>query len=69
MPDVNTAAPVRLPVAGVIRATRCGTGRTVEDDEWHIWTFGPDGPVVEFRHLLDTRQAARRLAGPISASS
>ena len=49
MSDGDTVA-ARLRV----RAVHLGTGRTVEDDEWHIWTFGPDGRVVEFRHLLDT---------------
>ena len=31
------------------------TGKTVEQlDEAHIWRFGPDGKVVNFRHRVDT---------------
>jgi ketosteroid isomerase-like protein len=31
------------------------TGRSVvEEAEGHLWTFGPDGKVVAFRHYVDT---------------
>jgi ketosteroid isomerase-like protein len=33
------------------------TGRSVrEEGEGHLWTFGPDGKVVAFRHYSDTLQ-------------
>ena len=33
------------------------TGRQVKQlDEAHIWRFGPDGKVVNFRHRVDTHQ-------------
>lgn len=39
------------------RSTR--TGRVVrEEDEVHVWRFGPDGKVVRFKHALDSAQHA-----------
>ena len=36
------------------------TGRSVsEEAEGHLWTFGPDGKVVAFRHYVDTLQHHR----------
>jgi uncharacterized protein len=36
------------------------TGRSVsEEAEGHLWTFGPDGEVVAFRHYSDTLQHQR----------
>ena len=32
------------------------TGKRVRDRELHHWTFGRDGKVVRFRHVLDTHQ-------------
>jgi ketosteroid isomerase-like protein len=29
-------------------------GRRFRDEEMHLWTFGPDGKVVRFRHYTDT---------------
>jgi ketosteroid isomerase-like protein len=31
-----------------------GTGVAVVDEELHLWTFGPDGKVTAFRHVVDT---------------
>lgn len=28
--------------------------RVTEEDEVHIWRFGPDGKVARFKHLVDT---------------
>lgn len=40
-----------------IRAVVLNTGHIIADeDEVHIWRFGPDGLVVQFRHKLDTHQ-------------
>jgi ketosteroid isomerase-like protein len=30
------------------------TGERVRDAEAHVWTFGRDGRVAEFRHVVDT---------------
>ena len=30
------------------------TGRRFRDDEIHMWVFGDDGRVTEFRHHADT---------------
>jgi uncharacterized protein len=43
------------------------TGERFRDATGHVWTFGPDGRVTEFRHLADTVKhveayAARALA-------
>jgi ketosteroid isomerase-like protein len=38
-----------------LEATVKATGkRVVEEDEVHIWHFGPDGLVTRFRHRADT---------------
>ena len=40
------------------------TGRELrEQDEVHIWHFGPDGKVCRFRHALDTAQHAAAWRG------
>jgi len=42
------------------------TGRTVvEEAEVHLWTFGPDGKVVDFKHVVDTHQHVEATAGLI----
>jgi uncharacterized protein len=47
----QVAVPVRA--RGRVKAT----GKTFADDpELHLWTFGPDGRVVSFKHLADTHQ-------------
>jgi uncharacterized protein len=48
-------------------ATVRATGERFRDKTAHVWTFGPDGRVVEFRHVADTVKhveayAARALA-------
>lgn len=50
---------------GLVLATIDIEGRSVrtgkvlrEEDEVHVWRFGPDGKVVRFRHALDTAQHA-----------
>lgn len=30
------------------------SGREIDDDEWHVWTFDGDGKIVAMRHLVDT---------------
>ena len=40
------------------------TGRSVsEEAEGHLWTFGPDGKVVAFRHFVDTLQHSQAWSG------
>jgi ketosteroid isomerase-like protein len=43
-------------VAALIRSDMSvrATGRRFKDDEIHLWTFGPDGLVTEFKHHVDT---------------
>jgi ketosteroid isomerase-like protein len=48
-------------------ATVRATGERFRDRTAHVWAFGPDGRVVEFRHIADTVKhveacAARALA-------
>jgi ketosteroid isomerase-like protein len=48
-------------------ATVRATGERIRDATAHVWTFGPDGRVAEFRHIADTVKhveayAARALA-------
>ena len=39
------------------------SGREVEDDEWHVWTFDDEGRVVTLRHLVDTKKHHDAWAG------
>jgi ketosteroid isomerase-like protein len=43
-------------VAAVIDldATVVATGERIRDVEIHLWSFGADGRVTEFRHVVDT---------------
>jgi ketosteroid isomerase-like protein len=34
----------------------------VEEDEMHLWRFGPDGKVARFRHGADTHMHAQATA-------
>jgi ketosteroid isomerase-like protein len=59
--DLNSFQPLELlegdrSVAAVIRieATVRATGRRIEDEEIHLWTFGDSGKVIAHRHFLDT---------------
>ncbi|MGQ0564746.1 MAG: nuclear transport factor 2 family protein [Gemmobacter sp.] len=61
--DITRFEPVNLLTGGnqvvaVIRfgATARATGRKIDDLEAHLWTFGADGKVSAFRHIVDTRQ-------------
>jgi ketosteroid isomerase-like protein len=38
------------------QATVRATGKTYQDYEAHVWTFGADGKVTRFRHIVDTHQ-------------
>jgi len=51
--DDMVAVPVRLEL--VYKPN----GRRIRDLEMHLWTFGPDGLVTAFRHLVDTHQFAQ----------
>ena len=39
-----------------VELTVDATGKSVSDQELHLWMFGPDGNVVAFRHVVDTAQ-------------
>lgn len=39
-----------------IEARIRSTGKFFKDYEVHVWTFGADGKVSAFRHVVDTRQ-------------
>lgn len=40
------------------------TGHSVtEESEGHLWTFGPDGKYVAFRHFVDTLQHSQAWSG------
>lgn len=47
---------VAVPVAIELRYKP--NGRIIRDLEAHLWTFGADGQVTRFRHLVDTHQFA-----------
>lgn len=38
------------------------TGKTFDDVELHLWTFGEDGKVTAFRHFLDMEEYAALFA-------
>ena len=59
--DIHTFAPRSFlagdgMVAAVIEldATVVATGERFRDVEVHVWSFGADGRVREFRHVVDT---------------
>jgi len=61
--DVRRFEPVALLVGGTqvavpvrFGATVKATGRTLDDLEIHLWTFGGSGRVAPFGHVLDTHQ-------------
>ncbi len=33
------------------------TGKRIHDEEIHLWSFGPDGKIIAYRHFLDTAKA------------
>ncbi|MEA2422436.1 MAG: uncharacterized protein QOF55_1535 [Thermoleophilaceae bacterium] len=55
-------------VAALIRfeATVSATGRRIQDDEVHMWTFGPGGEVTEFRHHVDTAKHVAAVAATVA---
>lgn len=55
--DNMVAVPVHLEL--VYKAN----GKRIRDLEMHLWTFGPDGLVARFRHLVDTHQFAQATSG------
>lgn len=73
--EITRFVPTNLLVGGDqvvavidIEATVKATGVAVRDEELHLWTFGPDGKVTGFRHVVDTAQHVAALKGqPVSA--
>jgi ketosteroid isomerase-like protein len=61
--DTRVAALIELDVT--VRAT----GRRFQDAEIHLWTFGPDGRVSDFRHHNDTVKHAAAAARAHEPSS
>jgi hypothetical protein len=41
------------------------TGEAVRDEELHLWTFGPDGKVSSFHHVVDTAQHVAAYRGQL----
>lgn len=50
--DNMVAVPVHIELR--VKAN----GKIIKDLEAHLWTFGADGLVTHFRHLVDTQQFA-----------
>jgi ketosteroid isomerase-like protein len=44
----------QVAVVFAIELTARESGVRVHDEEIHLWTFGPDGRVTRFRHVVDT---------------
>lgn len=53
---LTDGSTVAVPIA--IELVHKASGRRIRDLEAHLWTFGADGLVARFRHLVDTRQYA-----------
>lgn len=47
----------RVAVIISVDFTVRSTGKRLEDEEIHLWTFDSDGKIVEHRHFLDTAKA------------
>jgi len=54
-----------LELSGKVAAT----GASVTNDEMHLWTFGADGLVTEFRHYIDTAQHAQAIVAEPTTTS
>jgi len=56
-------------VAAVIEldATVVATGERIRDVEIHLWSFGADGRVTEFRHFVDTVKDVEAVTAPALA--
>ena len=73
--DISKFVPVNLLAGGNqvvavidIELTVKATGEAVRDEELHLWTFGPDGKVSSFHHVVDTAQHVAAYRGqPVSA--
>jgi ketosteroid isomerase-like protein len=52
-------------VAATIRIdfTVKATGERRQDEEIHLWTFGPDGKVTGMRHYIDTAKHIKAVKG------
>ena len=68
--DISRFVPTNLLEGGNqvcavidIELTVKATGVTVRDEELHLWTFGPDGKVSSFHHVLDTAQHVAAMKG------
>ena len=48
--DDGTTVIALINLEGVVTSA----GRSVDDMEVHVWTFGDDGKVTVFRHMVDT---------------
>ena len=59
----QVAAVVEL--SGTVKAT----GGSITNDEMHLWTFGADGLVTEFRHYIDTAQHAQAIVAEPTTTS
>jgi ketosteroid isomerase-like protein len=62
-PVATLAGDDRVAVIMQIDATVRATGRRFRDLEVHVWRFGADGLVTEFRHHVDTAKHAAAARG------
>jgi ketosteroid isomerase-like protein len=55
-------------VAATIRIdfTVTATGSRHQDEEVHLWTFGPDGKVTGMRHYIDTAKHIKSAKGSLA---
>lgn len=60
--DDMVAVPIRIELRHKT------SGREFRDLEMHLWTFGSNGLVTRFRHMVDTRQFAWMLESPEAPS-
>jgi ketosteroid isomerase-like protein len=49
-----------------VDVTVVATGRRFQDEEIHLWTFGPEGKVTEFRHHGDTGKQIAAAAATVA---
>jgi uncharacterized protein len=48
-------------------ATVIATGQRLRDVDVHLWSFGPDGRVTEFRHFVDSVKHVEAVGAPALA--
>jgi ketosteroid isomerase-like protein len=59
--EILEAGDVVVALIDVEFTVKATGARVAEEDEIHVWRFGPDGKVIRFRHGADTHTHQRAI--------